>query len=565
MSSIVLSCSKTYDHDHVISNVNIIDVITGEILTNRSVAIDSDTISAIYHKYFELSDHTNIIDGTDHYLIPGLWDMHVHYNMTHEDFDQLLIANGVTGVREMWGVMSAVNDIRIKAKSGKIIAPDIYSAGNIIDGHPAYWPGSIGVSTPEEVRKVVNDQIDEGVDFIKVYSFLSEECFLAIADAANQAQIPFAGHVPDGMSLYQTIDAGMYCSEHMDGILMACSSVGDSLIKLPYKEWKHLLVETFSEEKFDSLCSVLATSKMWLCPTLAVNRSIGYLNDTNFIKDSRLDYMSDFYRTWWNPKNDFRFQNANKEKYKMVRDRFQLNQSLIGRMSERGVKFIAGTDFPNPYCFPGFSLHDELSLLVDGGMSELEALRAATINGAIFMSKEDEFGTVEVGKLASLVLLNDNPLENIENTQSIEAVILRGEIFDRVELDNMLQQVKDDAAKIPYSSWLRSKIESDGIESAIDSFNILYELESNEYLIRESDINSLGYEYLGAGKMKEAIAVFKKNTELFPESFNVFDSYAEALMADGQYNLANENFKKVLELDPQNNKASMMIDSIYHN
>ncbi len=437
-----VACNKVVEHDLIITNINIVDVITGEIKENQTVAIDSDSITAIYEKEQRHSDSTKVIDGHGKFLIPGLWDMHTHYHWTHTDANPIIIANGVTGVRDMWGNMEVINDIRNKIEAGEIIAPDIYTAGNIIDGDPPNWQGSAGVATPEEAIIEVNQQIDLGVDFIKVYTFLSEECFTAIAELANKRNKPFAGHVPKGMSIYQTIDAGMICSEHLDGILSACSSKEDSLKKLTYREFIKASYETFNEEKFDSLCDVLAQSNMWLCPTLTAICANGYRDDTTFTNDNRIDYFSENFTSWWKSDKtpDFIMDSRN---------RYLLQESLIGKMNKRGVKFIAGTDYPNPYCFPGFSIHDELSLFVKGGMSELDALKAATINGAVFMGKENEFGSVEVGKLASLVLLNKNPLENIENTKSIESVILRGKVFDRTALDEMLEQAKLNAAKKP--------------------------------------------------------------------------------------------------------------------
>jgi imidazolonepropionase-like amidohydrolase len=129
------------------------------------------------------------------------------------------------------------------------------------------------------------------------------------------------------------------------------------------------------------------------------------------------------------------FSNSNRARYL-----FEL--SLIGKMNEKGVKFIAGTDFPNPFVFPGFSLHDELSLMVKGGMPTIDALRSATINPAIFINKKADFGTVEAGKVASLVILNKNPLENIENTKTIETVIVRGKVYNRKSLDLILELSK---------------------------------------------------------------------------------------------------------------------------
>jgi len=532
-------------------------------LEKQTVAIDLDTITAIYNKEKRISDSTKVINGDGKYLIPGLWDMHTHYNWNHTDSDPLLIANGITGVREMWGDMSLINYIRIKARSGKIIAPDIYTSGNIIDGYPAYWPGSVGVSTPEETKNVINKQIEEGVDFIKVYSRLTRECFMAIADIANQKNIPFAGHIPNKVSTYEAIEAGMASSEHFFGILIASSSKEDSIMNLNNRITNsRILLETFQEDKFDSLCIVLANSEMWLCPTLTVNRAVGYLNDPDFTKDERVAYLPDYIMSFWNPKNDIRFQSADDDFYLNLRKRFHFEQSLVGKMYERGVKFLAGTDYPNPYCFPGFSLHDELELLVEGGIPELEALKAATINGAVFMGRDDKIGTVEVGKLASLVLLNENPLADIKNIRSIETVLLRGKVFDRNELDNMLEQAIVDAAKIPYSEWIRSKILSAGIEMAMDSLDIMIEQNLELYKLDEFDINMLGYEYLNTGDIETAQAIFKKFIELFSESYIAYDSYAEFCMIGGKYEQAIKFYKKSLEINPGHDGAKIMIDSL---
>jgi imidazolonepropionase-like amidohydrolase len=169
---------------------------------------------------------------------------------------------------------------------------------------------------------------------------------------------------------------------------------------------------------------------------------MSYLNDSIFINDNRIAYLPYSVIEIWNQKMDPYTKDQINTFANSRRARYLFELSLIGKMNEKGVKFIAGTDFPNPYVFPGFSLHDELSLMVQGGISALDALRSATLNAAVFMNKEDDFGSVEVGKLASLVLLNKNPLENIENTKSIETVIIRGNLFNRNALDSVLTQAK---------------------------------------------------------------------------------------------------------------------------
>ena len=433
------SCNKVVNHDCLITNVNIVDVRTGEILRNKTIAIDNNRITAIYDKEIFGSDSTVVIDGKGKYLIPGLWDMHAHYKWSHVDLDPLLIANGITGVREMWGNMPNVVDIPKKSQIEESLSPDIYTSGDLIDGNPPSFPGfagSIVVTTPDEAVKAVDTQIEENVDFIKIYSSLSEECFMAIAKEARKRNIPFAGHIPNNVSIYKAIEAGMASSEHLYGFLVGCISQNNNGNS---SESIEEFLSKFSEKRFDSLCIVLANSNMWLCPTLTVNRAMSYLNDTVFISDNRIAYLPGYVIDIWNQKIN-PYTKSQIDAFSIsTRARYLFELSLIGKMNEKGVKFIAGTDFPNPYVFPGFSLHDELALMVKGGMSALDALKSATLNAALFMNKENDFGSVEVGKLASLVILNKNPLENIENTKSIETVILRGRVLDKATLNKMLQ------------------------------------------------------------------------------------------------------------------------------
>jgi imidazolonepropionase-like amidohydrolase len=429
-----VSFCRAGNHDCLITNVNVVDVNTGKILKNKTLAIDNYRITAIYDKEIVNSDSTIVIDGKGKYLIPGLWDMHAHYKWSHSDLDPLLIANGITGIREMWGDMPAFVEIPKRLQQEGSVSPDVYLSGDLLDGNPPSFPaGCVVVTTPAEAVDAVKNQTDQHVDFIKVYSNLSDDCFIAIAKEARKRNIPFAGHIPNNVSIYTAIEAGMASSEHLYGFLNACSSIDTS---------NEALISTFSEKRFDSLCSVLSKSSMWLCPTLTVNRAMSYLNDSIFINDNRIAYLPGYVLEIWNQKMNPYTKSQIDNFANSTRVRYLFELRLIGKMNKKGVKFIAGTDFPNPYVFPGFSLHDELSLMVKGGMPALDALRSATINPAIFMNKKADFGSVEVGKLASLVLLNKNPLENIGNTKTIETVIIRGKVYNRRALDLMLEQAK---------------------------------------------------------------------------------------------------------------------------
>jgi len=201
-------------------------------------------------------------------------------------------------------------------------------------------------------------------------------------------------------------------------------------------------METFSAEKASVLFALLKRNHTWQCPTLTVLRSGAFLADPSFRDDPRLKYMPSSVKTQWDPTKDFRFRNRTDEDNQISRVGFRKQMEIIRLMRQAGVEFIAGTDVLNPYCFPGFSLHDELALLVEAGLTPLEALQAATINAARYQSKEKELGTVEKGKIADLVLLDSNPLEKITNTQKINAVVINGKVINKTEIERMLQSIE---------------------------------------------------------------------------------------------------------------------------
>ncbi len=433
---------KVTDSDYLIKNVQIIDVEKGVVRANKSVAISGDKITGIYDGNVTVSDSIRVVDGSGKYLIPGLWDMHTHYNWNYSYFNPLLIANGVIGVREMWGIPDTIKSIRTRTAAGELFGPDVYSAGSIIDGVPPIWPGSSGVADSAEAIAEVRKQVTAGVDFLKVYSLLSRESYFAIVEEARKNEIPFAGHVPSSISMWEAIEAGQQSTEHLYGILEACTSNSGKLAELSLKgfsspEKANFLVDDFDPSIFDSLITIMGKSNTWLSPTLVVLRNISNLDDSTIISDPRKEYVPSFFDQMW-----YSGASRSKEHFDAARRKFELHLSLMGDFEKAGVKILAGTDYPNPFCFPGFSLHDELELMVKGGMTNVGALRTATLNPAIFMKKEKEFGTIEKDKKASLVLLEGNPLEDINNVRRIEAVFLRGKYLDRSELDSLLNATK---------------------------------------------------------------------------------------------------------------------------
>jgi imidazolonepropionase-like amidohydrolase len=444
----------------VFTHVTVIDATGAPAKPDMTVVIIGDRIAQIGPtREIRGPRDAQVVDASGKFLIPGLWDMHVHWYL--KDYLPLFIANGVTGVRQMWG-MPVHHLWRKEIEKGALLSPRLVIASPIVDGPKPIWPGSIAVGSEADAREAVRKLKQDGADFIKVYSLLPREAYFAIADEAKRQGLPFAGHVPQSVSVAEASDAGQSSIEHLNGVLGASSTREDELRK-GFKDalsnltqsqsppassrTRPLMLETFSPEKAAALFARLKGNHTWQCPTMTVLRNIASLDDPNSRNDPRLKYMPSQIRSMWDPTTDFRFKGRTAEDFELARLVYKKQVELVGMMRRAGVEFLAGTDALNPYCFPGFSLHDELALLVQAGLTPMESLQTATLNPARYLGKEKDLGTIEKGKLADLVLLDANPLQDINNTQKINAVVVGGKLIPKSELQEMLAKVEAVASK----------------------------------------------------------------------------------------------------------------------
>jgi imidazolonepropionase-like amidohydrolase len=444
----------------VFTHVTVIDATGSPPKPDMTVMIFGNRITVIGKTAaVSIPKEAQVIDATGKFLIPGLWDMHVHWYEYDKLYLRLFTANGVTGVRIMWGAPIHFQ-WRKKIRDGNLLGPRMVIASTIVDGPKPIWPASIAVANATEARQAVIKLKQDGYDFIKVYSVLPREAYFAIADEAKKQGLEFAGHVPFSVSAAEASDAGQRSIEHLTGILAACSSREEELRKnyvdayfnpppgqrLPgpaqTRPLNRMMLETFSPEKAAIFFARLKRNHTWQCPTFTVLRSGAFINDPNFRNDPRLKYMPRQLRVQWDPSTDFRFKGRTAEDFDLSRLVYKKLIEVVGMMNRAHVEFLAGTDVSNPYCFPGFSLHDELALLVDAGLSPMEALQSATLNPARFLGKEKDLGTIEKDKIADLVLLEANPLEDIRSTAKINSVVLNGRLLDRKALDQLLTEVE---------------------------------------------------------------------------------------------------------------------------
>ncbi len=446
IASKLLAQQPTY----ILKDVSIITPGSEVVAEHQDVAL-TDKILWIKPTSEQNSDPSaTTIDAKGKFLIPGLWDMHVH--LSDEKSLGLFTANGVTGVRVLFGNPTQLF-WRNKIKEGKTIGPQMVLAGPIVDGPKPIWPGSIAVSTPEQARAAVQKIKKDGYDFVKVYSLLSRECYFAIADECKKQNIDFAGHVPHSVGILEAQAAGQRTSEHIMGVELECSDHPQEYrakIEAAAQEGRAKLTETstalspqivesFSQAKLQELINGLAKGTMWQCPTLVVLRNIANLDQPGMGNDAQNKYVMPFLKAQWDPKNDFRLKDRKPADWERSRKTYNFSLAFTSQMIKANVKILAGTDCLNPYVYAGYSLHEELALLVEAGMTPTQALATATINPSQFFGQEKTSGTVDIGKTADLVLLDANPLTDINNTLKINTVFQKGTHFDRAALDKVLK------------------------------------------------------------------------------------------------------------------------------
>ncbi|HEV8355920.1 MAG TPA: amidohydrolase family protein [Gemmatimonadales bacterium] len=438
------------------THATVIDVEKGTSLPGMTVVAAEGRITTVGRDgSVPPPPEARIVDATGKFLIPGLWDMHVHAAFPGIDalFLPLLVANGVTGVREMFSRLDWVDSARARVKRGDFPGPRVVASGHILDGRPPIWPGSVAVATAAEARRAVDSLADGGADFIKVYSRLSPEAYFAAAREAKAKGLPFAGHVPSLVAAAQASDSGQRSVEHLTNVIAGCSTHEQSYlgelaaaVRSP-KGWDSAgkvsrgaidLLASYSPERCRALARRFVSNGTWMVPTIAVLHSIAYLDDSTLALDPRLWYIPPGFKQSWNPRTDFRFKMLTPQDWKNRKASYARQLELVTLLHAEGVKFLAGTDLSNPFIYPGFSLHDELVSLVAAGFTPAEALRAATIDPARYLGAADSLGSIAVGKRADLVLLGGSPLEDIRNTARIAAVMADGRFYDSVAIAKML-------------------------------------------------------------------------------------------------------------------------------
>jgi imidazolonepropionase-like amidohydrolase len=437
--------------DIALEHVTVIDVRDGRRSPDRTVVVSGRRITAVGPAgEVEVGQGARRIDATGLFVIPGLWDMHVHSAVAADHDLPLYLALGITGVRNMHTTVDTALEltqaIKRRLADGRLIGPRFIANGAVVDGPFPIQRGSVALATPEAARAAVDSLARGGADFIKVYSRLPRDVYYAVAGEAKKVGIPWVGHVPNALRVAEAADAGQKSIEHIDAFIFDCSAEGDSIRQalvdgtafdpsagfIGFVRLQHELLRTWNLDLCRDAIDALRRNGTWFVPTFAIFDATAH-PEAVLADSAALSTMpAEQVRQW---KDEARGMPP-----VMVEVNTALMKAgtkLVEALHRAGVGFLAGADVGNAFLVPGFSLHKELELMTAAGLSPLEALQTATLNPARFLGATDSLGSIEPGKLADLVLLDADPLEDIRNTRSIRVVVSDGRYFDRAALDGM--------------------------------------------------------------------------------------------------------------------------------
>jgi hypothetical protein len=454
----------------VIDHVTVVDVMAGRTRPDMRVVIDGRRIISVEPNAGHddasrrrASSSRQVLDGRGKYLIPGLWDMHVHIDTSESWFFPLAIAAGVTGVRDMGGHLSSAREWK-RGTAALSMRPRIVTSGPILTGPvDDEDPRLVRVATPAEGRRAVDTLLNARVDFIKVHDWLDRATYLAVANEAARRRSSIAGHLPVFVDPADAAAAGQRSIEHMGGgwsslLLFASRDTGliDSvrtwartatgpagLMQKMTPEWRDRIATSFDSARARRLARELARHGVWITPTTYFSAYLTLMPlDSAIVRDERLSYLPAEIRDLTQyvvPPARFVRPIRETSEMRVYAARARLLRILL----DEGVRILAGTDV-GPYgpMIPGFSLHDELVRLVADGLSPAEALRAATINPARFLLQADSLGRVVSGSVADLVLLDADPLVDIGNVRRISAVIVGGKVVSSERRTQMLDSLR---------------------------------------------------------------------------------------------------------------------------
>jgi imidazolonepropionase-like amidohydrolase len=483
IDELVQSFSEKYHpQNFAIRDVRLVSMTEGRVLAHQTVIVENGRISHVGSaSSVKVPTGMRVINGGENYLVPGLADMHVHEFVSSSQH-LLNLMEGVTTIRDMDGFPWTLR-MRENVRSGKLLAPNMYITGQILNGAPMGFAARV-VTTPEAGREAVRQDKTAGFDFIKVHNIMKPEVYEAVLDEAHKQKIDVVGHIPQGITVAEAIRLGQKTMEHFKGYIY-----DNSL--------------TISDEDY-----VTATkgADIWLCPTFSTYRQ--HLRGPDVLAALALPEMR--YTSWrdrltWKQRADEPVTPQIQARQRIL----PMEEQIFKQLLPVGARFIAGTDSGGGYALMpyGFILHEELRLMQANGLSPFETLKTATVNAAAAMGRSSEFGSIEAGKRADMILVTADPLADSANLLQIQTVIVRGIVLERKDLDEIGKSIRAIYDPQPMPA-------SDTPATAADITNMLkrmQRLHEKGYVFRSLDLEQLETLFRQEGYTNEAtqVAAFK--------------------------------------------------------
>lgn len=444
-------------------NVNIVNIHDGSMRTQKAILIEGSKIKSI-GKFGDLKrgiPKNNLIDGKGKYIIPGLWDMHIHLEGADlvEDNKALLpvfLAYGITTVRDCASDLGEqVLAWRNEINAGQLVGPTIYTAGRKLEGKNSIWKGDLEIDNEDELKQMLDLLDSYHVDFVKITeNTLRGELFLKSVKAAHARGYKVSGHVPYDLTIQELVDAGFTSVEHASYFLRLGNNESKIKSELLSGEITRAQAETIYTNEFNQQLAIekynaLSKSGLFVCPTLIGGRQLAYLNETNHSKDEFLKYLTEKYVANYQWRIQ-RMANETEEQRQQRKERYVTLLKQLPLIQQSGIKIIAGSDAAalNTYVYPAQSLLEELEIFQEAGLTPIQILQSATVNGADYFKIIENTASIDEGKIADLVLLDQNPLENIKALRQVNGVVVRGVYYNREALDNILKTARETKIKL---------------------------------------------------------------------------------------------------------------------
>ena len=449
--------------DLLIRHASIVDVANGRIAADQAIAVREGRIVATGRDRTVASRFMAVqsIEARGKFVMPGLWDMHVHFGGGSELIEEnkallpIYVAYGVTTVRDAAAdLSSSVLRWRGDVAAGTLLGPTIFTSGPKLEGYKPLWKGTIEVGTPAEVDAALDQLQAMKVDFVKITdNTLKPDIFLYAVKTSKARGLKTSAHTPYALTIEQAAKAGLSSVEHLDYLIKAGSpqeaAVGTDYAagKLSYGEASDRFVEAFDPAYAARIYRRLAKIGIYVTPTLNMSRILAYLDRDDHSKDPALALIGPGLRKTY----EWRVERAAKATPAQIAARhkgYELSTRVLPMLRDAGIPILAGTDagYLNSFNYPGQGLHDEIELYVRSGLTPREALASATLTGPVFLGRSRDYGAVERGKIADILILDSNPLKDVAATRAIHAVVLKGRLLDRARLDGLLAQARQAAA-----------------------------------------------------------------------------------------------------------------------